>query len=377
MDINIFKHVKDTRWGIAKDYTWNEIREVLPETIYVKRRDHVPLFNLVRYKTEDDPDVNRGNDRYGSYVTRGMSNAIDIGALIYDFDNEPRETDKSGIVSRDTQRITVEQIIDRFREYEYLLYPSWNHKRCVLVGEEVEKRGRKVIAWDKSEVPVGEGIDRFRVVLPFAVPCPIEEWMQRTDAMKGFCGDTAASESYDPVHIYYLSAWQKGIDEATGIVRNTGRFLDWRAFEKNKIEVVPEPLLTERLRPSMNGSGRGGGYDIRTFDIQRFLIDKELFRGIKARGNSGRWNACICPLHHLHTKGDEYAYYLQGADGWGFRCHHTTHGELDSKAFIKIFGWDEIKQYCHKSEAGRFVEGKIQRRQKRLEDIRNRLTAID
>jgi len=73
------------------------------------------LFNLTRYKTEKDPDVEWNENSFGQkHITKGISNVIEVGALILDFDNEPPQNINPDNISLFNGDCTSQVIPDTF-----------------------------------------------------------------------------------------------------------------------------------------------------------------------------------------------------------------------------------------------------------------------
>ena len=113
---------------------WNSLVEFLTTMVVIDNRDtNGILFNLTRYKTEKDVDVEWNENNFGKkYITKGISNVIEVGGLILDFDNEPPQNinpDNIPLFNFDHQRISIQQAKEIYKDYEFVLYPSWSHNQ--------------------------------------------------------------------------------------------------------------------------------------------------------------------------------------------------------------------------------------------------------
>jgi len=112
---------------IQQSVDWDSLVEFLTNMVVIDDRDtEGMLFNLTRYKTEEDTDVEWNTNNFGEkYITRGISNVIEVGGLILDFDNEPPQKvnpNNIPLFNFDHQRISIPQAKEFFKDYEFVLY---------------------------------------------------------------------------------------------------------------------------------------------------------------------------------------------------------------------------------------------------------------
>lgn len=124
----------------------------------------------------------------------------------------------SGLILDYDDGMLLEDAIDRFSEYEYLLYTSYNHQRVKTEGV----------------APV----DKFRIIIPFVMPVTFEEWSGINDHVETLAPKVdPASKKF--VQCFAFPCSHPDNQDNMMMMRNKGSFLDWRLFEKNKDTYTP------------------------------------------------------------------------------------------------------------------------------------------
>jgi len=248
------------------------------------------------------------------------------------------------------------------------MYPSFNHQRCRYRLQ--EDPDTKLCNYKKVDAPLGEGIDRFRVVLPFKRGVDVETFDRLVPALEKLSQGKPAAESYRPNAIYYVYGWNHEPIPHTA-VHHKGELLDWTQLPLADIPPEPSPdglraVNFDNLEP-WKGEGSFGEIELNSFDITQFFHDQGL---LVESSSIGTWNRCRCFLGDWHSGDDKTAYFMHDATGWRFKCHHSTHGgvgELNHRALIQHFGINTIKPYCLHRKSG--TELKLVTKRKKIEKL--------
>lgn len=185
------------------DIYWQDLVAVLnrPHPISDKQKDHLPAFSSWHYKLPSDQTVSPGVGKDGlplkwfsSHYTRRIgANALDMAALVLDFDGG----------------LPLNKARQQFIDYEHAGYTSFNH------GE--------------------EGKDKFRIVIPFAVPLPISMFRQIQNAVQHWVeGDGVTKADPASYHLCQVFIWPATKpDQQHNAVswHQQGMLLDWSIFE--------------------------------------------------------------------------------------------------------------------------------------------------
>lgn len=187
--------------------------------------------------------------------------------------------------------ITIEEAVDRFKQYEFVIYSSWSHQHT------------------KHEKPA---CDRFRVVLPLAVPISKEQWKNKRETagiaynLIPFSGpvDKQCMAFSQP---YTVPAHRHG--DTPVFIHNRGDLLDisgWEATEKPPVI----PIKPTDGTPSVITGDRRFLPPDTTFSTKQGLV--------KFSDVTGRISGVLCPIHG-DTNPSEF---LSGNDfsAW-FVCH--------------------------------------------------------
>ena len=325
-----FTEMRTVRSGlwICNPLSWQDIVERLSTPIDVydyskESKENQRAFNMCKYA---DGSPNRSADNIKS-----------IHALVLDYDNEQ-------VVGQ----TTTEEIEQRFKDYEYLLYTSISHKRKKWVEGQLVDQG----FYDDSHV------DRFRVVIPFLTPMRASSWDTYKKATREFAGGFAAAESFTLGQSFF---WYSIVDHPGYLKHNSGAYLDWHDFRR-------DPAVKKKRKGKTIKKGgktvdshylNKGDFAIETLDLVRFLKDKGLEPNF-VDGPSWKNSAkCIWHQHgYEHSDGtDTMSFRLEDSDEgfqWMVKCQHGSHGgyvaQPSSKDFIKFvedkWGYEEFRPYC-------------------------------
>jgi hypothetical protein len=154
MIISTFKSVQKAYVDLRLDLPWEEIVAMLIHHYDVNSKEEVELYNMVEFKSVDDPTVEPGRkyhyingerqdtfDTIPGTVRRCKNNMVSITGITLDFDKDQ----------------TIEQTITELEGIEYVLYTTFRHTKLN---------------------------HRFRVVIPFSQPLLAEDVSGRQKAIK-------------------------------------------------------------------------------------------------------------------------------------------------------------------------------------------------
>jgi len=222
--VSLFDHTHDNLVQ-HMEATWGEFSQSLVAGHMVSEADKLslPCFNTWRYKVPTDPTIDHGVDRNGqplkqftiTHTRRIQPNLVEMTMLVLDFDGG----------------MQIDEVIERFGEYEFVCYTSLNHQV--------------------------NGVDKFRVVLVFAQPMPVERFRALKSAMRHWIeGDglaVADPRTYSIGQVFLLPAVSAANQHAARAWRNEGALLDWRIFES--ISMPTENNLAYRNASPRSGTG--------------------------------------------------------------------------------------------------------------------------
>jgi hypothetical protein len=207
MIISTFKSVQKAYVDLRLNMSWEEISDLLIHHYDVDCKEEVELYNMVEFKTTDDPShelgrrkVYKNNEWTGEYyyfhntVSRCKNNMVSITGIVLDYDKHQ----------------TIEQTIDELNGIEYVLYTTFRHTK---------------------------NNHRFRVVIPFSRPLLAGDVSGRQkDIKKLFPNVDNASFSVSQ-SFYFHSGKEDNI-----AFRNRGEMIDPYIFEVEEIkEYIYEP----------------------------------------------------------------------------------------------------------------------------------------
>lgn len=164
MIISTFKSIHKAYVDLRLDMPWEEIKDLLLTHNPANNKHDVELYNMVEFKTVDDPTVEWGRkyhyvngvkqetyDEIPNTVRRCKNNVVAINGIVLDVD----------------EKMSMEQVIDTLDGIEYVLYTTFRHTK--------EKH-------------------KFRVVIPFSRPLLAEDVASRQqDIIETFPGVDNAS----------------------------------------------------------------------------------------------------------------------------------------------------------------------------------------
>ena len=187
MRITYFDNYKDTCVNVFDNVQWKDIVELFAEHQVQADKDGM-MFNLCEFDKLTDEFSNYNENRTD---IRCADNVVAYHGLILDYDGNGAD---------------LATIIQRFADFTHLGYTSFRH---ILNDDACQK---------------------FRVVLPFEVPCPRNEWEIRKENFLQFAGPeidrscVSHSRSFytpacPPEGVQYKDSWS-----LDGVV------LDWRMF---------------------------------------------------------------------------------------------------------------------------------------------------
>lgn len=192
----IFKNSRDNHVSEVYTVSWGELKDVF-STHAVRDKKDGEAFQLTLFK----PPSGLAPDELVDHCTRRLrKNVLEYYALHLDFDATS----------------TIDDAAEHFKDLEYFLYTSYNHLRT-------------------------PGIHKYRVILPFNEPCPIDELVARTDSIREWVAPLDHDESSFAISrlFYTPSTDAAGLEHATSR-SNSGLLLPWDIFEP-KVQPVREP----------------------------------------------------------------------------------------------------------------------------------------
>lgn len=206
MIISTFKSIQKAYVDLRLDLAWSEIAELLLHHNDVDNKEDVELYNMVEFKTLDDPTVENARkyhyingvkqntfDTIANTVRRCKNNVISITGIVLDVD----------------EKKTLQETMKELDGIEYVIYTTFRHT---------------------------ETDHRFRVVLPFSRPllaCDIEGRQQ--DIIKVFPDVDMSSFSVSQ-SFYFHSGKNDSIS-----YWNLGEMIDPYDFK------VAEPKVVEQV----------------------------------------------------------------------------------------------------------------------------------
>ncbi|MBC2594628.1 hypothetical protein H5P28_10190 [Ruficoccus amylovorans] len=213
LSVQLLKH----RWSHVETgggllLTWAKLKERLKSHCYEKKED-APLFLLVKFYNdgfEKRSFFKRGGVHRVGGISRCRENVEWVDGLTLDFD----------------AGLTVEQFVERYGSYEYLIYSSFNH------------------------APL-DGKNKFRVVMPLKDRVrPVEIENRRRSLMELFKDADPASFSISQG--FYIPTHPTGIEPVR--VENPG---EW--FDLMELEVMPrsKPAFASSIKVIADGDAPG------------------------------------------------------------------------------------------------------------------------
>ena len=184
----------------------------------VENKEDVNLFNTAHYKEIDQiPDYSE--DLYedfltgARYVKRRQANIIEVDCLVLDYDGNT----------------TIDEIKDRFQDYEYVSYSSFRH-----LHDNKTHKFRFIIPFTKP-IPAWKSFNEHGVAVDGG------EWFQMRCALETFSGPCDPA-SFNANQIYYMPSAPESRFDRAFVYHNNGKWLDWEQFERipfQKLDTVP------------------------------------------------------------------------------------------------------------------------------------------
>jgi len=251
----------------------------------VENKEDVKLFNAIHYKgVEQIPDYSEdwGMDSQGiSYAKRRQANVIEVDLLVLDYDGGT----------------TIDEIKDRFKEYEYVCYSSFRH----LYDGKTHK---------------------FRVIIPFTKPIPAwrkhneygvaidgGEWYQIRDSLESFVGP-CDPVSFKASQIYSIPSAPESRLDLAFTEHNSGKWLDWEKLERKS------------FRSMDTGSDSPTGKSlVKTGDkhLEPNQILQTKTGSIRVKDVTGKINGVLCPFHE-DTKPSEFIRKVEATGNIFLHC---------------------------------------------------------
>ena len=192
MIITTFNRVQQAYVKATIELTWAETREFLQSAQPAVTKESVELFNLNQFRSLSDPEVEPGRryhysagvrqdtfDIIPNTVRRSRSNLIASSGLVLDID----------------RKLTIIEAIDRYQEYEFVLYSTFNNLK--------------------------DGVtEKFRIVIPYSQPLLAADLDERVDGMEQLFPDVDRA-SFSITQCFYFHS---GSEQITHY--NSGRFID-------------------------------------------------------------------------------------------------------------------------------------------------------
>jgi hypothetical protein len=285
LHINVFNSRKDNRVRPLPT-TWdNIVGFFMSAHEVVENKEDVKLFNATHYKDVDQiPDYSEDwyMDSQGfSYAKRRQVNIIEVDLLVLDYDGGT----------------TIDEIKDRFREYEYVCYSSFRH----LYDGKTHK---------------------FRVIIPFTKPIPAckkynehgvaidgGEWYQIRDSLESFVGPCDPA-SFNANQIYSIpSAPESRVDLAFA-EHNNGNWLNWEQFERQSFRSLDAGVDTPTGRSLVKTGDK---------HLEPDQILQTKTGSIRVKDVVGRINGVLCPFHE-DTKPSEFIRKVEATGNIFLHC---------------------------------------------------------
>jgi hypothetical protein len=205
MIITFFKSEIDTYVPaeMSIDTTWNKIVTMLTTFIEVPNKEDTEMYNLWEFKSENE------------IIHRCRDDCIALHGLVLDYD----------------KNLSLIDAIKQFAGFECIIYTTFNYEFNV--------------------------VDRYRIVLPFITPMPINEFNKKRKSMiEAFPGvDKASFTRSQAVFLH------SGKDKSNAFAEHmNGIYLDWTVFEdeiivpyvpSDKVNISNDPVFESIYRDAV------------------------------------------------------------------------------------------------------------------------------
>lgn len=264
------------------ELTWQEFIGLFKEHLIIDNKNDVMMIIPASFKTEDyepalDSDKNIKYREDGTPEIRRCKDNVDkVFMLPLDFDGD----------------VTLEEAIERFRDYQYFAYTSYGHMT------------------DQKE-----GKDAFRMFIPFKGPLTVDQYYKRRNAFRVFTGGD--SSSVDIARGFYIPSHQAGRPHHY-IWSNKGKELDALAFEEDEIPEVKPPVI---MKTGVSAAEKRGKILWDTLDVVALFQQLGLYR----KHLHGDTHEVVCPWVHEHSQGNDKGTVIFTSGGnkkAAFKCQH-------------------------------------------------------
>lgn len=225
--------------------SWPDIVQFLMDFKFIEEKEGNKLFNGTHWIDESSPDAVIKENKYGKrYYSRCQDNILGADILTIDFDNKG-----SG---RDSMVFALDQVKEEFKDYEYVCYTSYNHQNPLK----------------------DDGVDKFRIVLPFSEYCPKAQWLGRVESFKArFAHLNPDEASFKLAQGMYVPIMHPSRKDFAIAWHNTGKCFDWSELEylspaqvkkiqytqtKSNVSSSEHKLYPDSILETANGSIRMG-----------------------------------------------------------------------------------------------------------------------
>jgi hypothetical protein len=234
---------------------FNNVKAVIPETT---QTTWINFANFILDGHEIfDSDKNEGAHfncvEYNGY--RDTDHAIAMTALTLDYD----------------ELVSLDEAKEMFKQYEYILYTSYNHQAFKYHEDGTIKDTPK---------------DKFRIILPFDKPCPVNEWLMIKEHVSKF-SPNVDNTSKNITQLFCRNLVHSDNKTKAETHYNHGEFLDWTTWPK---EEPTQRVINGQLPPDWKPSSYEGNFD----EDQVFQLKHGT---IRAGDITGKVSHVYCPWH--------------------------------------------------------------------------------
>lgn len=284
--INVFNSQYDSKVK-PLETTWENIVNLFTsphETL--ENKTDAKLFNGIRYKSIDEipeytDDWGMDNDTGEVYVKRRQINIIENHLLILDYDGGT----------------TLNEMIDRFKEYEFIYYTSYRH----LHDGKTEKF-RIVFSLSKP-IPAWKRFNEYKICIDYG------EWFRITEALSKFAGPCDPT-SFRSNTIYNIPSVPQSRIDLSRSGHNKGEHLNWGIFEQIPFERTEGStfIFDENNKKHLSSKHLEPDQVLQT--KQGPIIVSEV---------TGEIRGVICPFHE-DKKGSEFVKKVESSGNIFLRC---------------------------------------------------------
>lgn len=205
--ITYFNNYYDTNVATFETYQWHELVSIFSEHTIQSDKDGM-MFNFCVFKDTEG--------------TRCSENVQEYHGLILDYDGNGA---------------TISEAINRFHPITHYGYTSYNH--------------------------IVKGVEKFRVLIPFASPCSWKDWEDRKEDFLSLAGSSVDRSCVSHSRSFYLPSCSAANEQYADRWHNVADLFDWRW-----IQPQPKPLPAPITKP------------LSTSDLQKALDELKKHRPI-------------------------------------------------------------------------------------------------